>query len=314
MGGAVIGMEGAGSEIRRGYLAAGNVSLSNPGALGMREDDRDSHTREGELVNKGVDVGGGELGRGAVVVYHLKVTNLSFKMEELVSIERGRAYKDMHFGRVGGCGGLRWVWWFGGVDILLLTRVCANATDAESLAKTILLGRVREMVHLCPDDAHSNYTLAGTIVVVFVHTYRSRHEVSLGASADDIGKLVALGHRPRRGWEEVMELDVFSRRGITKHLKLNRDRATAEVLTGYVHTVSAQKCWWSYTNQRPRKIVCIAWLPEPGKLEEVPLYNDSFPPPPLCGCSWLWLHVFNMDWIDCNTDFQLAIAKDSKSF
>lgn len=115
-------MEGAGSEIRRGYLAAGNVSLSNPGALGMGENDRDSHTGEGELVNKGVDVGGGELGRGAVVVYHLKVSDLSFKMEELVSVERGRAYKDMHFGRVGGCGGLWWVWWFGGVDNARLSK------------------------------------------------------------------------------------------------------------------------------------------------------------------------------------------------
>lgn len=72
-------MKRAGAEIRRGDPAAGDMSFSNPGALGMRKDDRDVHTRECELVNKGVDVGGGKLGRGAVVVYHLEVrTNLSF--------------------------------------------------------------------------------------------------------------------------------------------------------------------------------------------------------------------------------------------
>lgn len=75
--------------------------------------------------------------------------------------------------------------WRGRYHILMLTRACASATDAESLAKTILFGFVREIVHLCPGDVHSNNISTGIIVAVFVHTYRSRHEVSLGAAADD---------------------------------------------------------------------------------------------------------------------------------
>lgn len=68
-------------EICGGDPTAGEVGLSNPGALDMRENDRDGHTGEGELVNKGVDVGGGELRRGAVVVYYLGArASLSLEM------------------------------------------------------------------------------------------------------------------------------------------------------------------------------------------------------------------------------------------
>lgn len=73
MGGAVIGVKRARTKICGGDPAAGDVSFPDPGALGMRKNDRYGYAGEGELVNKGVDVRGGELGGGSVVVYHLEV-------------------------------------------------------------------------------------------------------------------------------------------------------------------------------------------------------------------------------------------------
>lgn len=73
MGGAVIGVKCARTEICGSDPAAGDVSFPDPGALGMRKNDRYGYAGEGELVNKGVDIRGGELRGGAVVVYHLEV-------------------------------------------------------------------------------------------------------------------------------------------------------------------------------------------------------------------------------------------------
>lgn len=71
-------------------------------------------------------------------------------MEELASVERiGGAYKDMHREWMIGRWMLRcvMVYGFGGADILL-PRVCASATAAESLAtKNIHLSRVWETIH-----------------------------------------------------------------------------------------------------------------------------------------------------------------------
>lgn len=47
------------------------MRFTDPGALGVWEDDGDGDAGGLELVDEGVDVGGGELGGGAVVVYNL---------------------------------------------------------------------------------------------------------------------------------------------------------------------------------------------------------------------------------------------------
>ena len=49
------------------------MGFTNPGALGVREDHRDGYAGFLELVNEGVDIGGGLLGRRPVVVYYLKM-------------------------------------------------------------------------------------------------------------------------------------------------------------------------------------------------------------------------------------------------
>lgn len=74
--GAVVGVERAGAEVSWCEAVASEMRFTDPAALGVWEDDGDADPRCGEGGDEGVDVGGGELGRGAVVVGYLRELEL----------------------------------------------------------------------------------------------------------------------------------------------------------------------------------------------------------------------------------------------
>lgn len=72
VGCAVVGVQGAGAEVGGGEAVASEVCFADPGALDVREDDGDGVAVGLERVDEGVDVGGGLLRGGAVVVDYLR--------------------------------------------------------------------------------------------------------------------------------------------------------------------------------------------------------------------------------------------------
>lgn len=79
---AVVLVEGAGAEISWFDGLADNVGFADPGALGVWEDDGDDVAVALERLHEGVDIGGGLLGGGTVVVYYLWEVSIGNRDEE----------------------------------------------------------------------------------------------------------------------------------------------------------------------------------------------------------------------------------------
>lgn len=71
VGGAVVGVQGAGAEVCGGHRLADQMCFPNPRALCMGKDDADGDAGQPELVHQRVHVGRRQLRGRAIVVYDL---------------------------------------------------------------------------------------------------------------------------------------------------------------------------------------------------------------------------------------------------